>query len=166
VLATAEADIRSQAGNPFNPDRPGDQYYPQDTVDFDTATAGIQQPADRVWSFASAQVSLPDTDGDGSADGTGRYIIQDAGLEHALVEHTGQRAGPAALAGSAVQAFLVTARSRTAGGAQRTVQSVFVRDPLPGTQAASTGPGPGAGSAATSRSNPAFGRRSWIDLRQ
>jgi Tfp pilus assembly protein PilX len=177
VLAVAEADIRSQTGNPFSPDRPGDQYYPQDTLDFDTATTGIQQPADRLWSFASAHVSLPDVDGDGSdsdgdgnADnGTGQYIIQDAGLELAFTEHTAHRVAPAALVNSTVQVFLVTARSRTSGGAQRTVQSVFVRAPLPATQSTGTGQAPHNAEthdATASGPNPAYGRHSWIDLRQ
>lgn len=175
VLAVAEADIRDQAGNPFNPDRPDDHYYPQDTPDFDPATAGVQQPADRVWSFSSAHVSLPDIDGDGSDsngdgiadDGTGQYVIQDAGLELSLAGHTAPGNRPIALVGTTVQAFLVTARSRTSGGAQRTVQSVFARAPLPGTRTTGafnlTG---NTGPAAAAVPNPAHGRRSWIDLRQ
>ncbi len=177
VLAAAEADIRSQKGNPFSPDRPGDQYYPQDTLDFDTATAGIQQPADRLWSFASAYLSLPDVDGDGSDsdgdgnadDGTGQYIIQDAGLELAFTQHPARRNAPAALVNSTVQAFLVTARSQTPGGALRTVQSVFVWTPLPATQSTGTGQAPrnaGTPAATAPGPNPAYGRRSWIDLRQ
>jgi len=177
VLAAAEADIRNQAGNPFNPDTPGDHYYPQDTLDFDPATPGIQRPVDRVWTFGSARVSLPDINGDGSDsngdgnpdDGTGQYIIQDAGLELTLAANTAHRSGPAVLSGSTVQAFLVTARSRTSGGAQRTVQSVYVRTPLPatpagGTQVATGKPRPAT--ATTHRSNPALGRHSWIDLRE
>jgi len=177
VLAAAEADIRNQTGNPFNPDLPGDHYYPQDMLDFDPATPGIQRPVDRVWSFGSARVSLPDINGDGSDsdgdghpdDGTGQYIIQDAGLELTLAANTAQHSGPAALHGSAVQAFLVTARSRTSGGAQRTVQSVYARTPLPATlagdtQAATHMPWPAAATAQGSTTAP--GRHSWIDLRE
>lgn len=170
VLAAAEADIRALNGNPFSPDRSGDHYYPQDTIDFDPALAGTQTPADRAWSFSSAPVALPDIDGDGSDsdgdgvadDGTGHYVIQDAGLELTLGGATAG-AGPARMTGTAVQAFVVTARSRTAGGAQRTLQSVFVRSPLPGTVTPPRTAGP---AAASPGAHAAHGRRSWIDLRR
>jgi hypothetical protein len=174
VLAAAEAQLAALAGNPFQPDRPGDAYYPQATRDFDPGTPGLQQPANRVWTFASARVSLPDIDGDGSDsdgdgiadDGTGQYVIQDAGSELVLTGPVPHATAPAALGGSPRQAFLVTARSRVSGGAQRTVQSVYVR----------TLPGTGSGGAATSHTTvtlpaaaltgSASGRRSWIDLRE
>jgi len=171
VLAAGEADVLALHGDPFSPDRPGDHYYPQDTVDFNPAVAGRQTPADRAWAFNSARVSLPDIDGDGSDsdgdgiadDGTGRYVIQDAGLELTLTGHAGDGNDPAAQAGTAVQAFLVTAHSRTSGGAQRTVQSVYVRTPLPGRGAPPRAPRPAG--AASSDPPAGLGRRSWIDLR-
>ena len=174
VLAAAEADIEAQLGNPFHPDRPGDHYYPQDTVDFDPGTPGLQQPANRAWTFGSAQVSLPDIDGDGSDtdgdgiadDGTGQYVIQDAGMELTLSGQVSQSADPAVLTGSRIQAFVVTARSRTSGGAQRTVQSVYLRPPLPGTPGGATIAVPRATGPGAALPNPVYGRRSWIDLRE
>lgn len=160
VLAAAEADIEAQTGNPFLPDRPGDHYYPQEMVDFDTGMPGVQQPSDRVWTFVSAQLSLPDING----DGTGRYIIQDAGLEHTFDTPIASRHAPVALIGSTVQAFLVTARSQTSSGAQRTVQSVYVRTPLPITDDRADADQHTA-QAAFAAANRSIGRRSWIDLR-
>jgi hypothetical protein len=174
VLAAAEADLAALAGDPFHPDRPGDAYYPQATRDFDPGTPGLQQPANRVWTFASTPVSLPDIDGDGSDsdgdgnadDGTGQYVIQDAGGELVLTGPVPHGGMPAALGGSPRQAFLVTARSHVPGGAQRTVQSVYVRAPLAtGTGGAATSPTPVTVPAAA-LTDPAQGRRSWIDLRE
>lgn len=169
VLAAAEADIAARHVDPFHPDRAGDPYYPQDITDFDPASPGIQRPRDRVWSFASAAVSLPDSDGDGSDsngdgiadDGTGQYVIQDAGTELTLHTRAAGPAAPAALTGTPVQAFLVTARGRAPGGIQRTIQSVFARPPLAGrtgSTAVAAQPGPGNASLT--------GRRGWIDLHE
>jgi hypothetical protein len=172
VLAAAEADLEAQTADPFHPDRPGDHYYPQDMRDLDPVTPGIQQPADRVWTFGSARVGLPDIDGDGSDsdgdgiadDGTGRYIIQDAGVELILDGHGSRSAAPTAQSGSPRQVFLVTARSRIPGGAQRTIQGVYARSPLalPGAQSARL-IAPANGPSATAP-EPAYGRRAWIDL--
>jgi hypothetical protein len=171
VLAVAEADIDALNGDPFNPNRPGDHYYPQDMHDLDPAVPGVQRPADRVWTFGSAYVSLPDIDGDGSDsdgdgiadDGTGRYVIQDAGRELVLSGPPPAAGTPAALNAVPVQAFLVTARSRSAGGSQRTVQSVYRRAPLATSGAVAAGIAAGPVAATPVR---AYGRHGWIDLRE
>lgn len=162
TLTVAEAELAALTASPFHPDRPGDHYYPQDTLDFDPGRAGIQQPTDPVWHFRSVHVALPDLDGDGSDsdadgiadDGTGQYVIQAAGSERTLREVAPREDGPAVLAGSALQAFRVTARGHGNGGTQRTVQSVYVRAALDTT--------PGEPAAA----HPRAGRHSWIDLRE
>jgi hypothetical protein len=132
VLTTAEHDLRTLAGNPFHPDVAGDAYYAQEVTDFDPDTPGIQQPADRVWTFSHALVSLPDLDGDGRAgDGTGRYVIQDAGTALAPDRDRSLRSSILHVPpGVRVQAFLVTAQAGAARGAQRTVQSIVVTEPL------------------------------------
>jgi Tfp pilus assembly protein PilX len=138
VLVAAEDDIKNVTGNPFDPDTAGDQYYPLTTVDFDTATTGTQQPTDLVWTFNSASIVLPDinadgsdTDGDGTADdGTGEYVIQDAGLDNTAGEDESVAGNMNPLAGAIVQVFLVSARSGASRGANRILQSVVVTDPL------------------------------------
>lgn len=138
ILIAAENDIKSIGSNPFDPDVAGDQYYPLSTVDFDAGTSGTQQPTDLVWTFASAGVSLPDinsdgsdTDSDGTADdGTGQYVIQDAGLDNTAGEDESVAANMNPLAGAIVQVFLVSARSGSSRGANRILQSVVVTDPL------------------------------------
>jgi Tfp pilus assembly protein PilX len=139
VLTAAENDIKTVAGNPFDPDTAGDRYYARTVTDFNTAATGTQQPTDLVWNFAHATVSLPDvnndgsdTDGDGTADdGTGAYVIQDAGTD--LTEAESKSVEDSImnpLPGAVVQVFLVTAQSSAARGAKRILQSVVVTDPL------------------------------------
>jgi len=132
VLGAAEAALRTLDGNPFRPDVPGDPYYARDVTDFDPDTPGIQQPSDPVWTFSHAIVSLPDLDGDGRADdGTGRYVIQDAGTALAPgKDGSSRRSILHAPPGARVQVFLVTAQAGAARGAQRTVQSIVAMDPL------------------------------------
>ncbi len=138
ILVAAENDIKNVVGNPFDPDTAGDQYYPLTTVDFDTATAGTQQPTDLVWTFNSSAVSIQDingdgsdTDGDGTADdGTGEYVIQDAGLDNTAGEDESVAGNMNPLAGAIVQVFLVSAKSGASRGANRILQSVVVTDPL------------------------------------
>ena len=138
VLVAAEADIKSVTSNPFDPDTAGDHYYPQTTVDFDSGTSGTQQPTDMVWTFNSAAVSLADINGDGSDtdgdstadDGTGEYVIQDAGFDNNAGEDESVAGNMNPLAGAIVQVFLVSARSGASRGASRTLQSVVVTDPL------------------------------------
>jgi hypothetical protein len=167
VLGVAEADIAARRTDPFQPDRPGDPYYPRDTLDFDPAVPGVQRPRDRAWTFASATVSVPDIDGDGSDsngdgipdDGTGQYVVQEAGRELTLHAPGTGGATPAALTGTPVQAFLITARGHAPGGVQRTLQSVYVRPPLtatPGGALPARQPGQGNGGE----------RRGWIDLHE
>ncbi len=138
ILVAGEDDIKTITGNPFDPDTAGDHYYPQGTVDFDPDLSGIQQPTDLVWTFDTAGVSLPDingddsdTDGDGNADdGTGDYVILDAGLDNNQGEDESVSGNMNPLAGAIVQVFLITARSSTSRGANRVLQSVVVTDPL------------------------------------
>jgi Tfp pilus assembly protein PilX len=139
VLIAAENDIKTVAGNPFDPDVAGDHYYPKTTTDYDSSTSGTQQPTDLIWSFDHATVTLPDingdgidTDGDGNADdGIGAYVIQDGGTD--LTEAESKSVEDSImnpLAGAVVQVFLVSAQSGAARGAKRILQSVVVTDPL------------------------------------
>lgn len=139
ILVAAEDDIKSIVGNPFDPDVAGDHYYTKTTIDFDGGTTGNQQPTDLVWTFASSAVSLPDlnadgidTDGDTVADdGTGMYVIQDAGTDLTEAESISvEDSIMNPLPGAVVQVFLVTAQSGAARGAKRVLQSVVVTDPL------------------------------------
>jgi hypothetical protein len=162
VLGMAEADIAARRTDPFQPDRPGDPYYPRETLDFDPAVPGVQRPRDRTWTFASAAVSLPDIDGDGIPDdGTGEYVVQEAGTELTLHAPTAGAATPAALTCTPVQAFLITARGHAPGGMQRTLQSVYVRPPLTGNRGGGVPTRqPGQGSCIAPE------RRGWIDLHE
>lgn len=139
VLNIAEQDIISVTGNPFNPDSASDHYYTTGAIDFNPATTGvIDRPTDLVWTFNSVKVSLPDVNGDGSDtdgdstadDGTGLYVIQDAGLDNSAGEDASVSGNTNPLAGAIVQVFLVSAQSGTSRGAKRIVQSVVVTDPL------------------------------------
>ncbi|MEZ5543368.1 MAG: PilX N-terminal domain-containing pilus assembly protein [Pseudomonadota bacterium] len=162
TLAVAEAELAALAVDPFQPDRPGDHFYPQDLIDFDPGRPGRQQPSDRSWGFPAARIALPDLDGDGHPEpGSGMYVIQDAGSELTLDTQPAPATTPAELAGHAARAFIVTARGRSIGDVQRTVQSVYVRRPLAPTRA----PDGRAGSAAAPASAQQ-GRRAWIDLHE
>jgi hypothetical protein len=132
VLTAAEDDLHTLTGNPFLPDFAGDAYYARDVTDFDPDRPGIQTPADPVWTFSHAIVALPDLNGDGVADdGTGWYVIQDAGTALAPDrDHALQSPVLHVPPGARVQAFLVTARAGAARGALRTVQSIVVTHPL------------------------------------
>jgi Tfp pilus assembly protein PilX len=138
ILVAAENDIKSVVGNPFDPDTAGDHYYPESTVDFDSGTSGTQQPTDLVWTFNSSAVSIQDIDGDGSDtdadgtadDGTGEYVIQDAGFDNNAGEDESVAGNMNPLAGAIVQVFLVSAKSGASRGANRILQSVVVTDPL------------------------------------
>ena len=134
VLIRGEQDIQAistSGGNPFNPDITTDHYYP-------AGTTGSSSPEDLVWGFNTVKVSLPDinadgsdTDGDGTADdGTGIYVIEDAGLDNSKGEDSSFDGSVNPLAGAIVQVFLVTAQSGSSKGAKRIVQSVLVTDPL------------------------------------
>lgn len=134
VLVRGEQDIQAVAaggGNPFNPDVTTDHYYP-------AGTTGTTRPEDLNWTFNSVKVSLPDINGDGSDtdgdstpdDGTGLYVIEDAGLDNSAGEDASFSGTVNPLAGAIVQVFLVSAQSGASKGAKRIVQSVVVTDPL------------------------------------
>jgi len=103
----------------------------------DTTPGG--SPKDLVWPFTAEKVSIPDmngdgldTDGDGTADdGTGEYVIENAGLDNTKGEDASYTGTINPLPGAIVQVFLVTAQSEASRGAKRIVQSVVVTDPLP-----------------------------------
>jgi Tfp pilus assembly protein PilX len=137
VLARGEKDIEdiAKAGAvPFSAWADDDQYY---TVD--TTPGG--SPKDLVWPFTAAKVSIPDMNGDGSDtdadgtadDGTGEYVIENAGLDNSKGEDASYAGSINPLPGAIVQVFRVTAQSETSRGAKRIVQSVVVTDPLPPT---------------------------------
>jgi Tfp pilus assembly protein PilX len=140
VLIAAEDDIKTLATDKFSVGRDvaGDHYYPVTTTDFNTVTAGTQQPTDVVWNFSTAKIALPDiggegmdTDADGNADdGTGEYVIQDAGYDNTAGECETVECELDPLAGAIVQVFLVSAQSGTSRGARRILQSVVVTNPL------------------------------------
>jgi Tfp pilus assembly protein PilX len=139
ILVAAEDDIKTIVGNPFDPDTSGDHYYTISTTDFDSGTTGTQQPTDLVWTFTHSAVTLPDLNGDGldtdgdsvADDGTGMYVIQDAGNDLTEAESkTIEDSIMNPLAGAVVQVFLVSAQSGAARGAKRILQSVVVTDPL------------------------------------
>ncbi len=135
VLAAGEQDIMSLAINPFSPDVTGDHYYPVGTVDFNPATTGIiERPADRYWAFSHATVRLPDLNGI-AANGNGAYVIQDAGPVTLKGEDVSVNGILRPLPGARMQAFRVTARSMQLRGAQRSMETVVLREPFPRQQA-------------------------------
>ena len=87
----------------------------------------VDSSSNPIFNFKA--ISLPDTNGDG-ADGTGKYVIVNAGVVNnegesfAYVDVTNPPPG------GSVQSFVITAQSDSARGAKRTVQSVVVTDPL------------------------------------
>ena len=64
-------------------------------------------------------------------DGTGEYVIENAGLDNTKGEDASYTGTINPLPGAIVQVFLVTAQSESSRGAKRIVQSVVVTDPLP-----------------------------------
>ncbi|MGB7934439.1 MAG: hypothetical protein WCH04_19885, partial [Gammaproteobacteria bacterium] len=137
VLARGEKDIEAIAKSgtvPFSAWADDDQYY---TV----GTTPGGSPKDLVWPFTAAKVSIPDMNGDGSDtdadgtadDGTGEYVIENAGLDNTKGEDASFAGTINPLPGAIVQVFLVTAQSETSRSAKRIVQSVVVTDPLPPT---------------------------------
>ena len=137
VLVRGEKDIEDIAQSgvvPFAAWADDDQYYTVGTTPGGT-------PKDLVWPLTSEKVSIPDmngdgldTDGDGTADdGTGRYVIENAGLDNTKGEDASVSGTINPLPGAVVQVFLVTAQSESSRGAKRIVQSAVVTDPLPAT---------------------------------
>ena len=134
VLVRGENDIQNLVdagtGNPF-----------LTTIEDRYWDAGTINPTALVWPFANMKISIPDvngdksdTDGDGVFDdGTGFYVIEDAGLDNSKGECSTYECKIDPLPSAIVQVFLVTAQSSSSKGAKRIVQSVVVTEPLPPT---------------------------------
>jgi Tfp pilus assembly protein PilX len=149
VLARAERDLLARevalnngtGTNPFLAADTTDQYYcaNNDSCLRTTGDGDLIDPAELIWTFANNEVELPDvnndgsdTDGDATADdGTGQYIIIDAGYDNATGECVTQQCMLDHLAGAQVHVFQITAQSTSSRGAKRIVQSAFVTKPLP-----------------------------------
>jgi len=147
VLTRGERDLQALADaggiNPFLAADTSDQYFCANDdsclrTTGDAEASGFD-PAALVWAFSSEHVELPDvgndgsdSDGDGNADdGTGQYIIVDAGYDNGTGECVTQQCRQDTLAGAQVHVFQVTARSTSSRGARRIVQSAYVTNPLP-----------------------------------
>ena len=145
VLARAERDllalVTSATANPFLVSTTTDQYYcaNDDSCERATGDGDLINPAALVWTFANTTIELPDVDNDGSDtdgnstpdDGTGQYVIVDAGYDNATGECLTQQCKQEVLAGAQVHVFQVTARSTSSKGARRIIQSAYVTLPLP-----------------------------------
>lgn len=147
VLTRGERDLQALADaggvNPFLASDTSDQYYCANDDSCLRTTGDADDPgfdpAALAWTFSSKQVELPDvgndgsdSDGDSNADdGTGQYIIVDAGYDNGTGECVTQQCRQDTLAGAQVHVFQVTARSTSSRGARRIVQSAYVTNPLP-----------------------------------
>jgi Tfp pilus assembly protein PilX len=145
VLVRGERDLQALAdagtANPFLAADTTDQYFcaNDDSCLRTSGDGDLIDPADLVWTFSSIQVELPDVGNDGSDsdgdtnpdDGTGQYIIIDAGYDNGTGECITQQCRQDILAGAQVHVFQVTARSTSSRGAKRIVQSAYVTNPLP-----------------------------------
>jgi len=145
VLTRGERDLQALADaggvNPFLAADTSDQYFcANDDSCLRASPDGDEiDPAALVWTFSNAQVELPDVANDGSDsdgdtnpdDGTGQYIIIDAGYDNGTGECVTQQCRQDILAGAQVHVFQVTARSTSSRGAKRIVQSAYVTSPLP-----------------------------------
>lgn len=118
VLVQGENDIldiaATRTGNPFLTAN-DDQYH----------DAGIIETTDLIWGFTNVEVSIP------AINGSGLYVIEDAGLDNSKGECTTYECKIEPLPSAIVQVFLVTAQSSSSRGAKRIVQSVVVTEPLP-----------------------------------
>ena len=127
ALVQGENDIRdiaaTRTGNPFLTAN-DDQYH----------DAGTIEPTDLTWGFTNVEVSIP------AINGSGLYVIEDAGLDNSKGECTTYECKIEPLPSATVQVFLVTAQSSSSRGAKRIVQSVVVTDPLPPTPGSFGGP--------------------------
>jgi Tfp pilus assembly protein PilX len=141
VLVRGEEKLQEIVGagtNPFLINNSLDQYYCADPHCNPTLADDIDV-TDPVWAFSSQKVSIPDvngdghdTDGDGTPDdGTGFYVITDAGFDNSSGECEEYPCSADPPPGAKIQIFQVTAKSESARGANRIVQSVYVLDPLP-----------------------------------
>lgn len=85
---------------------------------------GTVTPEDLVWDASkSLAVSIPGGD-------TGRYVIENAGIDNDLGEDSSYTGVLKPLPGAIVQVFLVSAQSESSRGAKRIVQSVVITEPL------------------------------------
>ena len=144
VLARAERDLLAveaalENGSDTNPFivTVADQYYCANddsclrTNNSDGDPTAID-PAALVWPFSNNTIELPDVNGNATADdGSGQYIIIDAGYDNGTGECVTQQCRQDTLAGAQVHVFLITARSTSSRGAKRIVQTVYVTNPLP-----------------------------------
>jgi Tfp pilus assembly protein PilX len=145
VLVRGERDLQALADaggvNPFLAADATDQYFcaNDDSCLRTSGDGDLIDPAALNWTFSSTQVELPDVGNDGSDsdsdtnpdDGTGQYIIIDAGYDNGTGECVTQQCRQDTLAGAQVHVFQVTARSTSSRGARRIVQSAYVTNPLP-----------------------------------
>jgi type IV pilus assembly protein PilX len=148
-LKTIETDLYNGTGtNPFlgtGDAYTSDAYYcaNADSCLSATGDGNAIDPASLNWTFGSNEIELPDINNDGSNtnpddpddsgadDGTGQYVIIDAGYDNASGECATQQCMLEHLAGAQVHVFLVTSQSASSRGARRIVQSAFVTRPLP-----------------------------------
>ena len=145
-LTTIETDLYNGTGtNPFLGTDTGDAYFcaNADSCLSTTGDGNSIDPATLNWTFGSNEIELPDINNDGSNtnpddpddsgadDGTGQYVIIDAGYDNASGECATQQCMLEHLAGAQVHVFLVTSQSASSRGARRIVQSAFVTRPLP-----------------------------------
>ena len=125
VLSRGVEDIQgiAKAGKAFPSGGTGLPYH-------DISETAVQ-PEKLIWSgFESKLVSLPDTNTVSGPDGTGKYVIVNAGIDNGEGEDASFGGVTNPLPGASVQVFLVTAQSESSRGAKRNVQSVVVTDPL------------------------------------
>jgi Tfp pilus assembly protein PilX len=134
-LTTIETELYNGTGtNPFIGTNTGDAYYcgNADSCLMATGDGTSLVLASLNWTtYGSTTVELPDVNDVVGADGTGQYIIMDAGYDNASGECATQQCMLEHLAGAQVHVFLVTAQSASSRGARRIVQSAFVTRPLP-----------------------------------
>lgn len=133
VLAAAEAIVMRLPASPFNPDRVDDPFYPPGTIDFNPATPDvIDHPGGQGWDFAYASIPAAEPDNDGIGQiGSGNFVVEDNGLLTMAGEDASVGGMLRPLPGARMQVFRITVRSIRARGAQRKVQSVLLREPLP-----------------------------------
>ena len=147
ALTMGERDLQTLADgggvNPFLAADTTDQYFCANDDSCLRTTGDADDPsfdpAALVWAFSSTQVELPDVGNDGSNsdgdsnpdDGTGQYVIVDAGYDNGTGECVTQQCRQNTLAGAQVHVFQVTARSTSSRGAKRVIQSAYVTNPLP-----------------------------------
>jgi type IV pilus assembly protein PilX len=142
VLARAEQDLvaigdaleNGTGTNPFIATADDHYYCANDDSCLRTnnSDADLIDPAALNWAFSNNTIDLPDVNGNSTADdGSGQYIIIDAGYDNGSGECVTQQCRQNTLAGAQVHVFQVTARSTSSRGAKRIIQSAYVVKPLP-----------------------------------